>query len=213
MPDDIKGNNLLPDIYALQQMKALQMANNPLKALVDARGMNCLLVQYVLYAHFALFGTVSSVLPWLRPPHLMPPPTSQSEDMAKFLRQNIHHSLLAAANKQSSAASSEVLPNFANTTNKDALLPHHHQAHLPSQQQASLTRSSTPNTNEPCSPPPTLMPPPFQLTSSESSRRVTANLLSTGRIPKSDPLEGRLQDMLHYNMERCAGKSKKLRNI
>ena len=31
--------NLIPDIYALQQMKALQVANNPaFKALVDARG-------------------------------------------------------------------------------------------------------------------------------------------------------------------------------
>ena len=31
-------SNLVPDIYALQQMKALQAANPALKALVDARG-------------------------------------------------------------------------------------------------------------------------------------------------------------------------------
>ena len=30
-------------------------------------------------------------------------------------------------------------------------------------------------------------------------------LMNTGRIPKSDPMEGRLQDMLRYNMERDAG--------
>ena len=31
-------------------------------------------------------------------------------------------------------------------------------------------------------------------------------LMSTGRIPKSDPMEGKLQDMLRYNMEKFAGK-------
>jgi homeobox protein cut-like len=30
---------------------------------------------------------------------------------------------------------------------------------------------------------------------------------SGGRIPKSDPLEGALQDMLRLNMERCAGQT------
>ena len=30
-------------------------------------------------------------------------------------------------------------------------------------------------------------------------------LMSTSRIPKSDPMEGKLQDMLRYNMERFAG--------
>jgi homeobox protein cut-like len=30
---------------------------------------------------------------------------------------------------------------------------------------------------------------------------------STGRIPKSDPMEGRLQDMLRYNMEKHAGQA------
>jgi hypothetical protein len=30
-------------------------------------------------------------------------------------------------------------------------------------------------------------------------------LMSTGRIPKSDPMEGKLQDMLRYNMEKFAG--------
>ena len=77
-------------------------------------------------------------------------------------------------------------------------------------------RSSTPNTNEPCSPPPTLMPPPFQLGSVDSQNRpkflptshgVPSHLLASGRIPKADPMEGQLQDMLHFNMERCAGKS------
>ena len=33
-------------------------------------------------------------------------------------------------------------------------------------------------------------------------------LMSTGRIPKSDPMEGKLQDMLRYNMEKFAGKEK-----
>ena len=33
-------------------------------------------------------------------------------------------------------------------------------------------------------------------------------LMSTGRIPKSDPMEGKLQDMLRYNMEKFAGKDK-----
>ena len=32
-------------------------------------------------------------------------------------------------------------------------------------------------------------------------------LMSTGRIPKSDPMEGRLQDMLRYNMEKYAGQA------
>ena len=32
-------------------------------------------------------------------------------------------------------------------------------------------------------------------------------LVSTGRIPKSDPMEGRLQDMLRYNMEKYAGQA------
>ena len=32
-------------------------------------------------------------------------------------------------------------------------------------------------------------------------------LISTGRIPKSDPMEGRLQDMLRYNMEKYAGQA------
>ena len=31
-------------------------------------------------------------------------------------------------------------------------------------------------------------------------------LMSTGRIPKSDPMEGKLQDMLRFNMEKFAGK-------
>lgn len=165
-------------MYALQQLKAMQ--NNPLKALMDARG--------------------SGLLPWLRPPPAMQPPISSStEDMAKFL--NIHSSLLQAVGHHKQ--SSENLPNFG-TTNKDHLLP----------PPPSLTRSSTPNTNEPCSPPPTLMPPPYQLggssnASSDNSRRI--NLLSSGRIPKSDPMEGQLQDMLHYNMERCAGKTTSLK--
>lgn len=167
---------MMPDIYALQQLKAMQ--NNPLKALM---------------------GPAAGLLPWLRPPvSAVPPPppiSSSTEDMAKFL--NIHSSLLQAVggHKQSS----ENLPNFG--TNKD---------HLQLPPPPSLTRSSTPNTNEPCSPPPTLMPPPYQLgggiAGSDNSRRI--NLLSSGRIPKSDPMEGQLQDMLHYNMERCAGKKK-----
>lgn len=114
-----------------------------------------------------------------------PPVTSMTSTendggMAKFLRQN----LLSTMGKSE-------LPNFGSA--KD---------------QQSLTRSSTPNTNEPCSPPPTLMPPPaYQQLGSESNRnRITANLLTSGRIPKADPMEGQLQDMLHYNMERCAGK-------
>ena len=32
-------------------------------------------------------------------------------------------------------------------------------------------------------------------------------LMNASRIPKSDPMEGRLQDMLRYNMERDAGQS------
>ncbi len=32
-------------------------------------------------------------------------------------------------------------------------------------------------------------------------------LVSTSRIPKSDPMEGRLQDMLRYNMEKYAGQA------
>lgn len=32
-------------------------------------------------------------------------------------------------------------------------------------------------------------------------------LMSTGRIPKSDPMEGRLQDMLRYNMEKYSGQA------
>ena len=32
-------------------------------------------------------------------------------------------------------------------------------------------------------------------------------IISTGRIPKSDPMEGRLQDMLRYNMEKYAGQA------
>ena len=31
--------------------------------------------------------------------------------------------------------------------------------------------------------------------------------MSSGRIPKSDPMEGRLQDMLRYNMEKYAGQA------
>ncbi len=31
------------------------------------------------------------------------------------------------------------------------------------------------------------------------------NMTSLSRIPKSDPMEGRLQDMLRYNMEKHAG--------
>ena len=164
---------------------------------------------------FILFYLVS-MLPWLRPPNFMPPlpgvgppPTSQNEDsMAKFLRQNIHHSLLAAAGAGGGGGGtnqkSEQLPgtpNFA-CVNKDVTHP--------PQPPPSLTRSSTPNTNEPCSPPPTLMPPPYQL-GSDSQRKFSspaANLLSSGRIPKADPMEGQLQDMLHFNMERCAGKQK-----
>jgi hypothetical protein len=30
-------------------------------------------------------------------------------------------------------------------------------------------------------------------------------MTSLSRIPKSDPMEGRLQDMLRYNMEKHAG--------
>ena len=37
-------SNLVPDIYALQQMKALQAANPALKALVDARGTSSNLI-------------------------------------------------------------------------------------------------------------------------------------------------------------------------
>ena len=109
-----------------------------------------------------------------------PPPTNHSDDMAKLWRQSI----LAAANKPPGGE----LGNLA--ANKNA--------------NESLTRSSTPNTNEPCSPPPTLMPPPYQHLSNEPRKSMFSG--PGGRIPKSDPMEGQLQDMLHYNMERCAGK-------
>ena len=40
LEDATSKPNMTPDMYALQQMKALQVAQNPaLKALVDARGM------------------------------------------------------------------------------------------------------------------------------------------------------------------------------
>ena len=109
-----------------------------------------------------------------------PPPTNHSDDMAKLWRQSI----LAAANKPPGG-------ELGNLTNKNA--------------NESLTRSSTPNTNEPCSPPPTLMPPPYQHLSNEPRKSMFSG--PGGRIPKSDPMEGQLQDMLHYNMERCAGKN------
>ena len=124
------------------------------------------------------------MLPWLRPPSFMqpPPPTNHSDDMAKLWRQSI----LAATNKPPPGVD---LGNLV--ANKNA--------------NESLTRSSTPNTNEPCSPPPTLMPPPYQHLSNEPRKSMFSG--PGGRIPKSDPMEGQLQDMLHYNMERCAGKT------
>ena len=171
-------SNLVPDIYALQQMKALQAANPALKALVDARGILLIFRPIFGGTHFLYF--VASMLPWLRPPLMQPPPpTSTSDDMAKLWRQSI----LAAANKPTN---SDLLGNLVNKNTSE-----------------SLTRSSTPNTNEPSSPPPTLMPPPYQM-NSEARKSMFSG--PGGRIPKSDPMEGQLQDMLHYNMERCAGK-------
>ena len=144
------------------------------------------------------------MLPWLRPPQLLPAPTppaapssSTAEDMAKFWRRNLQQSLLAAASNKPSG-SGDPLVNFlnANNDNNTGLNP--------------VTRSSTPNTNEPCSPPPTLMPPPYHATLAHlggNERRPSLMGVghSTGRIPKADPMEGQLQDMLHYNMEKCAG--------
>ena len=151
----------------------------------------------------------ASMLPWLRPPQLLPPPTSSAaEDMAKFWRRNLQQSLLAAANKQQS--STDPLVNFLNANNDN-------NDKNPVGLNNPVTRSSTPNTNEPCSPPPTLMPPPYQLSNERRPSLLTPHSAamaqqsaiaqhSAGRIPKSDPMEGQLQDMLHYNMEKCAGK-------
>ena len=61
------------------------------------------------------------------------PCSSQSEDMAKFLRQNIHHSLLAAAGGSGANNQKSETPNFP-AANKDVLHPQ--QGH----QQPSLTR-------------------------------------------------------------------------
>ena len=149
------------------------------------------------------------MLPWLRPPQLLPAPTppapppapssTTAEDMAKFWRRNLQQSLLAAATNKPSG-SGDPLVNFLNANNVNVdnntggLNP-------------GITRSSTPNTNEPCSPPPTLMPPPYHLGGGGNERRPSLLGVghSTGRIPKADPMEGQLQDMLHYNMEKCAG--------
>lgn len=152
------------------------------------------------------------MLPWLRPPPnlLQSPPTNvvdhaAAEDLAKMWRRNLQQSLLAVANnnKQSAAAAADPLASMFNlNANKD------HQHHVMSN---VTTRSSTPNTSEACSPPPTLMPPPYQLCNPGSinnleNRRPSFMPGNTGRIPKSDPMEGQLQDMLHYNMEKCAGR-------
>ena len=48
-------SNLVPDIYALQQMKALQAANPALKALVDARGILLILGSILGYSFFGIF--------------------------------------------------------------------------------------------------------------------------------------------------------------
>ena len=141
------------------------------------------------------------MLPWLRPPQLLPAPTpaptssTSAEDMAKFWRRNLQQSLLAAATNKPPPGSGDPLVNFlnANNDNNTGLNP-------------GITRSSTPNTNEPCSPPPTLMPPPYHLAGNERRPTLLGVGHSTGRIPKADPMEGQLQDMLHYNMEKCAGK-------
>ena len=143
------------------------------------------------------------MLPWLRPPNFMPPPGSPSanpEDMAKLLRQNL---LAVASNKPPINPGDLGQPSIPGIGPPNFLTINKEIANTP-----SMTRSSTPNTNEPYSPPPTLMPPPYHVVVSEAnrSRAVTAaSLLSAGRIPKADPMEGQLQDMLHYNMERCAG--------
>ena len=134
------------------------------------------------------------MFPWLKPPpQLLPTPTpSAAEDMAKFLRRNLQQNLLAAANKQ--PPSTDPLVNFLSNANSDV-------TGSGVGLNNPVTRSSTPNTNEPCSPPPTLMPPPYQL----GNERRPSLMSGTGRIPKSDPMEGQLQDMLHYNMEKCVG--------
>ena len=74
------------------------------------------------------------MMPWLRPPnfpgmpHLPPPPTSQNEDMAKILRQNIHQMMAGSTGNHKSES-----PNFPNLANKDLIHPQQ-------LQQPSLTR-------------------------------------------------------------------------
>lgn len=153
------------------------------------------------------------MLPWLRPPPnlLQSPPTNvvdhaAAEDLAKMWRRNLQQSLLAVANNNKQSATAAAADPLASMFNLNANKDHQH--HVMSN---VTTRSSTPNTSEACSPPPTLMPPPYQLCNPGSinnleNRRPSFMPGNTGRIPKSDPMEGQLQDMLHYNMEKCAGR-------
>ena len=51
------------------------------------------------------------------------------------------------------------------------------------------------------------MSPMSPYNSSAALMHHSSNLLNSSRIPKSDPMEAKLQDMLRYNMERDAGQA------
>ena len=52
------------------------------------------------------------------------------------------------------------------------------------------------------------LPPMSQHPSHHSLSNLSVPpVISSSRIPKSDPMEGRLQDMLRYNMEKYAGQA------
>ena len=145
----------------------------------------------------------------MRPPTgLFPggmPPSSNADDLTSMWRRSLLSLASASANnnKLPLPTGFDTLANLLQgPAGKDPGSNNHN----------SATRSSTPGMPERPSPPPMpVMPPPFDtrnpLTGVPSVNPAARPLSMMGRIPKADPMEGQLQDMLHYNMERCAGQA------
>ena len=201
------------EMFLLQRAKALQHANPALKALVDLQA--------------------AGGKPWLG--ELMknamapPPPTSSATDPLSVWRRSLEQSLLPPPPPPPQIAAS---PAFPPTPSPHS--PSNH-AETASDRDSPAQTKTPPSIPSPSLAPNTNGNPaaatkeghnsphhPFDLKSpfkpmedgnpagglfpvSSSMLQSQAALMSGARIPKSDPMEGALQDMMRYNMEKYAG--------
>eukprot|EP00095_Tigriopus_kingsejongensis_P003554 snap_masked-scaffold800_size95497-processed-gene-0.1 protein:Tk03554 transcript:snap_masked-scaffold800_size95497-processed-gene-0.1-mRNA-1 annotation:"hypothetical protein TcasGA2_TC015699" len=214
------------EMFLLQRAKALQHANPALKALVDLQGRTitfgsqCVVIQdgFLCFSRCA----AANAKPWLgefmKAPLLGAP---LNEDMLSAWRRNLEHNIHSTASplhhhpvsmppitSPHSPAHRSSTPDRVNTPQENNTRP---------ASRASVTNGSSTgedNNNGHQSPVRYDLKSPFK---SEEPYHLFPPLppslmqgspfLSSARIPKSDPIEGHLQDMLRYNMEKYAGQA------